>query len=133
MFLSPKSMSYQSWKRGFGKYTWLPCSINCIDLGKRLCIWDPGPTCINNMSKPCFNIDPFNKYGIRNFHPMTSNSFQFVFWIIFVYSLNKPVTNEIQKENIAQSSKAIPFNQSLWGSTWVLARWDTRSLVWVHS
>ena len=64
-----------------------------------VCIWDPGPTFINNMSKPCFNIDPFNKYGIRNFHPMTSNSFQFVFWIIFVYSLNKPVTNEIQKEN----------------------------------
>ena len=24
-------------------------------------------------------IDPFNKYQIRNFHPMTSNSFQFAF------------------------------------------------------
>ena len=31
-------------------------------------------------------------YRIRNFHPMTSNSFQFAFWILFncVYSLSKP-------------------------------------------
>ena len=46
------------------------------------------------------SIDPFNKYRIRNFHPMTSNSFQFAFWILFnyVYSLNKPETiNEIEK------------------------------------
>ena len=44
--------------------------------------------------------DPFNKYRIHHFHPMTSNYFQFAFWILFNYvcSLNKPETiNEIEK------------------------------------
>ena len=35
-------------------------------------------------------FDPFNNYSIRNFHPTTSNSFQFSFWILcnFVHCLN---------------------------------------------
>ena len=30
LFLSPESMSYQSWKRGFGKFRWLSRLINRI-------------------------------------------------------------------------------------------------------
>ena len=47
-------------------------------------------------------IDPFNKYRVRNFHPMTSTSFEFAFWILFnyIYSLNKPETiNEIENNS----------------------------------
>ena len=48
------------------------------------------------------DINPY-KYETRNFHPMTSNSFQLTFWIIFnyVYSLSKPETLslKIQKAN----------------------------------
>ena len=38
-------------------------------------------------------INCSSTYTIRNFHPMTSNSFQLAFWILFnyVYSLNKKI------------------------------------------
>ena len=48
------------------------------------------------------NIDPFNKYIIRNFHPMTLNSFQFAFWILFnfIYCLRLIKTiNEVEKNS----------------------------------
>ena len=51
------------------------------------------------------DIDPFNKYRISIFHPMTSNPFQFAFWIIFnyVYSPNKPETSEIENNSSGEN------------------------------
>ena len=46
-------------------------------------------------------IDPFNKYKIRNFHPITSNSFQLpfeLFSISFIVRLIKTI-NVIQKNS----------------------------------
>ena len=54
-------------------------------------------------------IDPFNMYRIRNFHPMTLNSFQFYFWILLnlVYCLRLIKTINVIEKNSKGKLKRI--------------------------
>ena len=56
-----------------------------------------------------YTIDPFNKYRIRDIHPITSNYFQFALWIIFnsVYCLRLIKTKNVIKKNLKGKLKRI--------------------------
>ena len=83
-------------------YQWKLCDELCVKLeGEEKIAWKIRGTRQVRWALDGLLIDPFNKFGIHNFHPMTSNYFQFGFWILFdyVYSLNKPETSWINKTN----------------------------------